>query len=190
MIAKRNPTPSADFETKISDRLKNNRESPWQFREFLKEEIRFTSRKYIDLNRALGGSKILLDRDITLVLTHPATNCMNKNNPYFVTNILEILDRQIDLDDILFAYSCIRANVSQEDVYEALCYVAKKSRHVFVWKFLTSVLAWNVGTKSLRFLIKEQNSMYVQELHQKYLMHESGAYLSEQELLEAIRAKK
>jgi len=154
---------------------------------FLQEEFKKISPNKLSLKKAFEGSRFILDRKLTLFLTHPGQLFISPKNPNFFDNVLELFDRQIDDNNIAYAYSCLRANLSAKVLFPSLQNLAKNSRNVLVWNFLTSVMEWNIGTQSLRFLIKEQNSMYDQESHQKYLFHTNNAFVSEDELLKDIR---
>ena len=174
----------AEIENRISRMLRSNKMTHYQQTTQLRDELKKAPRTKISLGRAFNGTRFIMDQGTLLLLTHPAKSYISPRNPNFHENIFEILERQIDLDSIVAAYRHVRASISQRDAYSALQFVAKKSRNVLVWTFLTSVLEWNIGTNSLRFIIKEQNSMFSQDEHQKYLLHNNvPTHLSEKDLL-------
>jgi len=181
------PSSEPEAEAKISQTIRRGKMTHFQCATFLQEEFKKISPNKLSLKKAFEGSRFILDRKLTLFLTHPGQLFISPKNPNFFDNVLELFDRQIDDNNIAYAYSCLRANLSAKVLFPSLQNLAKNSRNVLVWNFLTSVMEWNIGTQSLRFLIKEQNSMYDQESHQKYLFHTNNAFVSEDELLKDIR---
>lgn len=157
--------------------------SPFQFRTELSSALSRLSSP-ISLSDAFRRNKnVLLDEKTTKMLVDSSGDLFRPNSEHFADNVKELLSRQCDLESVARAYTLLRERISGEDLKPALEYSAKYSKNVLVWTFLTSVLEWNLGTRSLRFLIKEQNTAFCSD-HQKYLFHERGTtFVSEKDMI-------
>lgn len=129
----------------------------------------------------LRDLKVLFKRDRNFLLDREINSSLLKSGSLFAQsntnleqNILEMFDRQIDLDDIRHAYVVLRKKLNSSRSRSVLSYLAKNSKNVLVWKFLTSVLEWNLGTYSLRFIIKDQNKFFIEKDHWKYIFHRTN----------------
>lgn len=156
--------------------------SPFQFRNELSHALKNTL-AHIRLSDIFKRNKnILFDDKSTRMFIDSWENFFSVSSKYFNDNIMELLNRQCDIESVEKTYLLLRTKVSHQDIRPALEHSAKHSTSVLVWKFLTSVLEWNLGINSLRFLIKETNPAYLSS-HQKYLFHkEGGSFLLEEDL--------
>ena len=101
-----------------------------------------------------------------VVLTEKSIEILIKNHKYlflsdnknYLKNICTLFDSQETQKNISDIYMIVSEFI--EDKQKTLDFLARYSKNPYVWSFLTSVLEWNVGTKSLRYKIKELNEHY------------------------------
>lgn len=131
-----------------------------------------------------------------VVLTEKSIEILIKNHKYlflsdnknYLKNICTLFDSQETVKNISDVFMAVKDFV--EDEQKTLDFLAKYSKNPNVWSFLTSILEWNIGTRSLRYKIKEFNENY-EDSKRNFLFHGEGfSYPTESDFIQSWLEKR
>jgi hypothetical protein len=131
-----------------------------------------------------------------IVMTEESVDLLLKNHKYlfsednknYLENFCVLFDSQETRQNIADMF--IKVLDYTENKQKLLDFLAKYSKNPNVWSFLTSILEWNIGTRSLRYKIKELNKNYDQS-KSSFLFHGTGfSYPTESDFIQTWLEKR